>query len=57
MLRVAVVGMGNIGNTHARCYQDNKHTRIVAVCDIIREKADKAAALYGAQAFYSIKRW
>jgi predicted dehydrogenase len=55
MLKIAIVGMGGIGNTHARCYQDNRHTRIVATCDIIREKADAAAELYGAQAFYSIK--
>lgn len=55
MLKIAIVGMGGIGNTHARCYQDNKYTRIVATCDIIREKADAAAELYGAKAFYSIK--
>lgn len=55
MLDIAIVGMGNIGNTHARCYMKNEKTRIVAVCDIIKEKADKAAKDYGAQAFYSIK--
>ena len=55
MLRIAIVGMGNIGNTHARCYEANRHTRIVAVCDIIKEKADVAAARYGGQAFGSIK--
>ena len=36
--------MGGIGNTHARVYQDLKDmTKIVAVCDIIKERADKAA--------------
>ncbi len=55
MLKIAIVGMGNIGNTHARCYQQNPHTKIVAVCDIIKEKADRAAQEYGAQAFYSVR--
>src|SRR4051812_15605776 len=55
MLRVAIVGMGNIGNIHAKVYTDNPKTKLVAVCDIIKEKADKAAAQYGCPAFYSVK--
>jgi len=47
--------MGNIGNVHARCYQKDPLAKIVAVCDIIKEKADAAAAAYGARAFYSVK--
>ncbi len=54
-LRVAIVGLGNIGNTHARVYQAREDCEIVAVCDIIKERADKAAAAYGCPAFYSIK--
>lgn len=54
-LRVAIVGMGNIGNVHARCYQENPLSKIVAVCDVIKERADAAAAAYECPAFYSIK--
>lgn len=54
-LQVAVVGMGNIGNTHARIYHEHTACEVVAVCDIIKEKADKAAAKYGAKAFYSVQ--
>ncbi len=54
MLNVAVVGMGNIGNTHARCYQAREDCTIVAVCDILKEKADKAAATFDCPAFYSV---
>lgn len=54
-LNVAIVGMGNIGNVHARCYQNNPLAKIVAVCDIIKERADAAAAAYGCPAFYSVK--
>jgi len=54
-LKVGIVGMGNIGNIHAGVYKENPKTEIVAVCDIIREKADRAAEKYGAKAFYSVK--
>lgn len=54
-LRIGIVGLGGIGNTHARVYQELEQTEIVAVCDIIKEKADKAAADYGAKAFYSVQ--
>lgn len=55
LLAIGVVGMGGIGNIHAKCYGANKHTQVVAVCDIIKERADKAAVTYGAAAFYSVK--
>lgn len=54
-LRVAIVGMGNIGNVHAGCYVKDPLAEIVAVCDIIKEKADAAAAKYNCKAFYSVK--
>jgi predicted dehydrogenase len=54
MLRVGIIGVGNIGNIHGGCYKKNPKCRIVAVCDIIREKADKAAAAYDCKAFYSV---
>src|SRR4051794_37365645 len=54
MLKVAVIGMGNIGNTHAPVYQADPLSELVAVCDINRERADKAAKRYGVPAFYSV---
>ena len=54
-LRIGIVGMGGIGNTHARVYRELEQTEIVAVCDIIRERADKAAEAFGAKAFYSVQ--
>src|SRR5581483_7351736 len=55
MLRIAIVGLGGIGNLHAKTYKDNPNTELVAVCDIIKERADKAAAAYGCPAYYSVK--
>jgi len=54
-LKVAVVGMGGIGNVHARCYENDPLSEIVAVCDIIKERADAAATAYKCPAFYSVK--
>ena len=44
--------MGGIGHTHARCYKENPLAELVAVCDVIKEKADEAAAEFGCRAFY-----
>jgi predicted dehydrogenase len=51
-LRVAVIGMGNIGNLHARIYKDDPLAELVGVCDRVPERADAAAAKYGVPAFY-----
>ncbi|WP_175639657.1 Gfo/Idh/MocA family protein [Metabacillus schmidteae] len=54
-LKVAVVGIGNIGSIHASVYKENQNTEIVAVCDILKVKADQAANKFGCKAFYSVK--
>ena len=56
MIQIGIVGLGGIGNRHAKCYVENRHTKVAAVCDIIHERADAAAAAYGAPAFYSVKK-
>ncbi|HET6428425.1 MAG TPA: Gfo/Idh/MocA family oxidoreductase [Phycisphaerae bacterium] len=54
-LRIGIVGLGGIGNRHAGVYHEHPATEVVAVCDIIHERADKAAEKYGAKAFYSVR--
>jgi len=54
-LKVAIVGVGNIGNIHARVFQTHPDVEIVAVCDIIHERSDKVAEKYGCQGFYSVQ--
>jgi predicted dehydrogenase len=54
MINVAIVGLGGIGNTHAGVYKKIEGVTLVAVCDIIQERADKAAEKWGAKAFYSV---
>jgi predicted dehydrogenase len=53
-LNVAIVGLGGIGNTHGAVYQKRDDCKIVAVCDIIGDKADKAAEKYGCPGFHSV---
>jgi predicted dehydrogenase len=48
----AIIGCGRIAQRHAE--QIVKHGKLVAVCDIIREKADEMAAMYGAKPYYAI---
>jgi predicted dehydrogenase len=55
MLKVAVIGLGGIGNTHARYYNENPDAELVAVCDINRERADKAAQTHKTKAYYSVE--
>ncbi len=53
MQRVCVIGMGPIGNRHADMYRSTPLAELVGVCDIIKERADKAAARLGVPAFYN----
>lgn len=52
MLRVCVVGLGPIGNLHARLYQSDPLAELVGVCDRDPARADAASAQFGVPAFY-----
>jgi len=47
--------MGGIGNTHAACHKKDSLSQLVAVCDVVKEKADKAAATHEVKAYYTLK--
>jgi predicted dehydrogenase len=47
MLRVVVIGMGPIGNRHARIYREDPNAELVGVCDIIAERAEAASREHG----------
>jgi predicted dehydrogenase len=55
-IKVAIVGVGNIGNIHADVYLKRSDVQIVAVCDIIPERADRAAEKCRCQGFYSVRQ-
>jgi predicted dehydrogenase len=53
MLNFAIVGCGRIAQRHAE--QIKKVGNLVAVCDIITERADTLAEKYNANAYYTIE--
>jgi predicted dehydrogenase len=56
MLKVAIVGTGNIGRLHAKCYRENAQADLVAVCDVLPEKAQAFAEEFGACAYSSVDK-
>jgi predicted dehydrogenase len=51
-VRFAVVGCGRIAQRHAE--HINNQGTLVAVCDVVKAKADEMAAKYNAKAYYDI---
>ncbi|MFT5088860.1 MAG: putative dehydrogenase, partial [Planctomycetota bacterium] len=55
MIKVGVIGLGPIGNRHARLYSEMENAELLGVCDIDRVRADQAAKDYDTRAFYSVR--
>lgn len=49
-IRVGVVGIGHLGTYHLQKYEKIAECAIVGVADSMREKADRAAEIYGCEA-------
>lgn len=54
-VKLGLIGLGNIGSTHAGYLKNMDNVEVVGVCDIIREKADKFAADLNTRAYYNYK--
>ncbi len=54
-IKVAVIGVGYLGEHHARIYSSMDNAELVGVVDIIKERADNVAAKYSTRAFYNHK--
>jgi len=52
MIKFALVGCGRIAQRHAE--HINNNGKLVAVCDIVKSKADELALKYNAKAYYAI---
>lgn len=55
MLKVCVIGLGPIGNRHAKMYTADPFADLVGVCDWNKERADAAAAKWGVPAYYDVE--
>lgn len=51
-MKAAVIGCGSVAKMHLEALNENPKTELVAVADIKPERADSAAAKYGARAYY-----
>lgn len=51
MLKTCVIGMGPIGNRHAKLYRESHRAELVGVCDMLPERAEAAAKRHGVPAF------
>jgi UDP-N-acetyl-2-amino-2-deoxyglucuronate dehydrogenase len=53
MIQFAIIGCGRIAQRHAE--HIHKFGKLIAVCDIVPEKADALAQKYGATAFHTVE--
>jgi predicted dehydrogenase len=53
---VAVIGMGLLGSMHANKLKEHKNTRVIAVCDMMAEKASSWAEANGAAWYDSVEK-
>ncbi|MBD3391890.1 MAG: gfo/Idh/MocA family oxidoreductase [Chitinivibrionales bacterium] len=54
-VRIAIIGVGGMGNTHARSMAEIERADLTAVCDIDPRTADTRAREHGCKGFYSAK--
>jgi len=53
-LKVGIVGMNSIGYSHAPTHFASPLADLVAICDAVKERADKAAEQFKCKAYYSL---
>lgn len=53
-LKVGVVGVRGIGTKHSECYSKDELADLVAVCDVVKDRADTVAEKFGVKAYYSL---
>jgi predicted dehydrogenase len=54
MFKSAVVGLGNIGPHHCKCYQSTREIQLGAVVDIVAERAERYGKQYGVPWFTKV---
>jgi predicted dehydrogenase len=51
MLKIGIIGAGGIGGVHANCYKSIPNAKVIAVADIIPERAKRLADMFQADAY------
>ncbi|MCR8633031.1 Gfo/Idh/MocA family protein [Paenibacillus radicis (ex Xue et al. 2023)] len=52
-VKLGVVGLGGMGNSHLRYLIQMDNVELVGVCDVVKENADSTEAVYNTKAYYS----
>lgn len=55
MLKVAVVGVGGMGNVHVKAYRRMEDVKLVALCDVVEEKINDLCSEIGAAKYTDYK--
>lgn len=55
-IKVAVIGVGHLGKSHAKIYSQLKNVDLVAVCDVNKKRAQTIAKLNNAEAVFDYKK-
>ena len=55
MINVAVVGVNHIGKIHCQAYKRHPDTELVAVCDLMPERAEAAGRQHGVPAYTDLR--
>ncbi len=56
MLKVAVVGVNKIGKLHCQFYHQHNDTELVAVCDLIKNRAQQMAETYHTACYTDLEK-
>jgi UDP-N-acetyl-2-amino-2-deoxyglucuronate dehydrogenase len=56
MFNAAIIGCGNIGPHHAKCYQSTQEIKLAAVVDVAEDKARKLGETYNVPHFTDYKK-
>ncbi len=56
MFKSAIIGCGNIGPHHAKCYQSTKEIQLAAVVDVVEEKARKLGEAHNVPWYTDVRK-
>ena len=56
-IKVAVIGVGHLGQYHAKVYKSLNDVELVGISDINKKRADEIAGIYKTKAYYDHKRF
>jgi len=52
-VKIGVIGVGSISDSHLQAYENNKDVEIFAICDLNKERAEAKAKRYGASLVFT----